>query len=114
MFIRRKPAKIDDVESYLNYSLHLAQEWGKQWLQPIQSRLHKACPHLSQEELNHYNDIAQAAMRFGYDLVYKMADEDSLKVPKDKWQKQLLKQYPWIDKENVDHLYSTGTYYAMK
>ena len=38
MFARRKPSKIDDVESYLNYSLHLAQEWGKHWLQPIQDR----------------------------------------------------------------------------
>jgi hypothetical protein len=91
-FIQRKPSKTENRESHLNYSLHLAQEWGKHWLQPIQDRLHKACPHLSQDELNHYNVIAQAAMSFGYDLIYEMSDKDGIEVSKDEWQKKLLEQ----------------------
>ena len=114
IFARRKPSKIDDVESYLNYSLRLAQEWGKHWLQPIQDRLHKACPQLSQDQLNLYNDIAQSAMRLGHDLVYEMAEKESMKTSKEEWQKKLLEEYPWIDKKNVDYLYSTGMYHAMK
>lgn len=114
MFIRRKPSRDDDRETYLNYALHLAQEWGKDWLQPIQDRLHRTCPHLSREELNHYNVIVQAAMNCGYDLVYELAEQDRMKISKDEWQRNLLEQYPWIDKKNVDRLFSTGMYYAMK
>ena len=112
---RRKPSLKKDGETGLqNYALELAQEWGENWLQPIQGRLSKAYPHLTQQELDHYNSIAQAAMKAGHDLVYSMAENSGKDVNEPGWRQDYLKQYPWVDKKNLKHLFSTGMYYAWK
>jgi len=115
LLIRRKPAIMPGNEDSLrNYSLDLAQEWGDFWLKPIQGRLCKAYPHLTPQELDHYNEIAQAAMKYGHDLVYSMAESQGEKVSQSTWQANYSAHYPWVDKRNLSHLFSTGTYYAMK
>ena len=89
-------------------------EFGENWLQPIQSRLTKLYPELTEDELNYYNKTCREAMDIGhalvYDLVQKFGKEDSSK----KFTSDFMATYPWINKKNLDHLYSQGRYYAWK
>jgi hypothetical protein len=115
LFRRRKPSLRKYGENaLLNYALELAQEWGENWLLPIQERLGKAYPQLSPQELEHYNAVVQAAMKCGHDLVYSMAEEYGKDVSEPNWRETYLAQYPWVDKKNLSHLFSTGMYYAWK
>ena len=115
LFRRRKPdIKKQGEEALLNYALELAQEWGDDWLQPIQERLSKAYPHFTEEELNKYNSIAQEGMKYGYDLVYSMAGKHGKNTKESEWKASYITRYSWVDKKNLSHLFSTGMYYAMK
>jgi hypothetical protein len=115
LFVRRKPVlKPGNEDLLLNYALALAQEWGEYWMQPIQGRLGKAYPQLTAEELDRLNAIAQAAMKHGYDLVYSMAAEQDKAVIESQWRAAFSSRYPWVDKKNLSHLFSTGRYYAWK
>jgi len=98
----------------MNYALNLAQEWGDNWLQPIQDRLNKAYPNLTQDELNNYNAIAQEAMKFGYNLVYSMVEQQGIHIDDVQWKIEYSSRFPWVDKQNLSHLFSTGKYYAWK
>ena len=112
---RRKPSlRAGGEDALRNYALELAQEWGEQWLQPIQQRLAKALPHLSPEELDNYNAVAQAAMMDGYNLVYTMAEQNRKQIKEPEWRSAYLDKYPWVDRRNLAHLFSTGMYYAYK
>ena len=115
LFVRRAP-RIQGAseDALLNYSLDLAQEWGQYWLQPIQSRLRSAYPGLPDSELDRLNAAAQAAMTFAHDLVYSMADQYGRKFDQSKWAADVLAQFPWIDQKNINHLHSTGLYYAWR
>lgn len=98
----------------MNYALDLAQEWGEEWLKPTQERLQKAYPNLSQTELDRLNSIAQDAMKFGHDLVYSMAEKEGKNISEGTWHEAYTARYPWVDKKNLRHLFSTGKYYAWK
>jgi hypothetical protein len=58
-----------DESKILNCGLHLAMEWGENWLRPIQQRLAKRFPQLTQSELYHYDSECRAAMEFGFSLL---------------------------------------------
>jgi hypothetical protein len=98
----------------MNYALDLAQEWGEEWLKPIQGRLQKAYPHMSQAELDRLNSVAQDAMKYGHDLVYSMAEKDGKDINQSAWRETFASRYSWVDEKNLKHLFSTGKYYAWK
>jgi hypothetical protein len=115
LFRRRKPnIEKQGEEALLNYALDLAQEWGDEWLEPIQERLSMAYPNFTREELDKYNAIAQDAMKYGHDLVYSMAEKQGKDIEESKWKETYLSRYPWVDSKNLKHLFSTGRYYAWK
>jgi hypothetical protein len=115
LFVRRKPKMATGNETLmLNYALELAQEWGEFWLKPIQGRLSKAYPQLTAAELDHYNSIAQQAMKYGHDLTYSMAKSLTDDAGKATWRATYLAKFPWVDARNIGHLIGTGMYYAMK
>lgn len=98
----------------LNASLHLAMEWGPNWLQPVQSRLQAQFPHLSPAELDNCNTLAQEAMRFGHAKVLDLLGQykpDDMRQP---FADLMRSHYPWIDEANCGHLFSQGMYYSMK
>jgi hypothetical protein len=112
LFRRRRPSiKTDGPNALLNYALELARECGEDW--PIQERLGKAYPHFTQQELDHYNAIAQEAMKYGYDLVYTMAEKNGKNISKSDWNEAYLSRYPWVDKKNLSRLFSAGKIDAM-
>jgi hypothetical protein len=111
---RAPPLNSGNDEALFNYALELAQEWGKEWLQPIQKRLQKVYPSLSQADLDRLNTVAQEAMKFGHDLVFTMLQEASEDVDESAWRKTYSARFPWVDEKNLKHLFSTGNYYARK
>lgn len=50
----------------LNEGLAMGMEFGTNWLQPIQKRLAKKHPQLSQAELDEYDRVCREAMNFGH------------------------------------------------
>jgi hypothetical protein len=114
LFRRRKPATETGEVALKNYALELAQEWGKDWLKPIQERLRRAYPKMSAEEQDRLNALAQDAMKAGHDLVYSMAETKGKDFPEAEWRSAYSARFPWVDEKNLRHLYSTGRYYAWK
>ncbi len=116
LFVRRKPSlKSGSEEALLNYALELAQEWGEYYCEPIQGRLGKAYPHFTTEELDRYNAMAQSAKDDGYILVGSMstlAEKSGKPISEAQWREAYLAKYPWVDKKNLKHLFSTGKYYV--
>ena len=115
LFRRRKPnIKKEGEEALMNYALEIAQAWGEDWLTPIQGRLSRAYPKLTQEQLDKYNSIAQEAMKYGHDLVYSMSEKQGRDISEAQWKETYLSRYAWVDSKNLNHLFSTGSYYAWK
>ena len=112
---RRKPDWRRDGEATLfNYALHLAQEWGPYWLQPIQDRLGRAFPEFSDDELDRLNNLAQDAMKYGYNLAYELTEASGGEDVQREWRSRYSAKFPWVDKKNLATLYSTGRHYAWK
>ena len=112
---RRKPdLERDGENALLNFALHLAQEWGTDWMQPIQQRLGKAFPQLENDELDRLNNLAQNAMKYCYNTALEMYEKTNGEISREEWNRICLSKYPWIDEKNLTDLLATGRYYAWK
>lgn len=100
-------------DATLNVGFHLAMEWGEDWLMPIQPRLKKLRPELSQKQLNECNKICQEAMRRGHELVIQYIGP-TLDSDFEGWSSEMQEVYSWISDENLSRCFSQGCYYAMK
>ena len=101
-------------EEILNESLHLAMEWGGNWLQPIQKRLGKLYPELSPEELDRYDSIAREAMDYGHSTVCKMAEVTGKDIDKNEFAEKFKAKYEWVSDKNIGRCFSQGRYYVYK
>ncbi len=101
-------------EIVLNDGLDLAMAFGTNWLMPIQARLAKKHPLLSESELDEYNKICQEAMKFGHQKSSKVFGVKDPKTRMSNFWEQYNNKYPWVNEENVLRLYSQGMYYSMK
>lgn len=112
---RRKPnIERDGEAALLNYALHLAQEWGNDWMKPIQQRLGKAFPNLSDSELDRLNNLAQNAMRHSYNVAYDLYEKTEGGDIRKEWKMACVSKFAWIDDKNLKHLLATGRHYAMR
>jgi len=111
---KKTPAASATRNASLNEGLHLAMEWGEDWLKPIQKRLSKSHPALSEDELNEINTVCQAAMRFGHSAVYELALKSGKDTKQEEFEATMLARYPWVSSNNLSHLFSQGMYYAWK
>ena len=101
-------------ESLLNEGLHLAMAWGEDWLMPIQKRLSKNHPNISESDLDQINATCQTAMQFGHSTIRNLASTSGGNVKFEDFQLVVLKHYPWVNSDNLSGLYSQGIYYARK
>ena len=114
--LRRRKPNVDKEgdEALFNYALHLAQEWGNDWMSPIQDRLKNGFPHLNSKELDALNSLAQDAMKYGYDLVHELSERSDGDDFKDEWRTKYLSKYGWVDEKNLRDLFATGRHYLMR
>src|SRR5262245_57312153 len=92
-----------------NEALHLAMEWGEDFMKPTQPRLKKRHPKLSKKELDEYDATARAAMRVGNSYLYDRPDSAF-----EPFVDEVRRHAPWASGENLSRLYSQGMYYAHK
>lgn len=111
------------TNTILNKALELAL---KNLGEPIQKRLAKQYPNLSATELEDYNNRCHEVIEAGH----KLADKALSQVWKDQgWKKlgdidtkivysafrrEIKQPYPWLDKDNMSHIFSQGIYAALK
>jgi hypothetical protein len=114
LLLRRPPKFNSDEKALWNYALELAQEWGEEWLQPVQERLSKVYPMMQRTQLDELNSLAQQAMKRGHDLAYDLIDKLGENESEKPWRELYQAEYPWVDERNLSHLLSTGSYYAWK
>jgi len=100
----------------LNVGLAMAMEFGQNWLRPIQERLQARYSHLSEAELDEYNEQCRAAMNFGHSRLRECwrASDKKKDVAFQLFRKCVLAAYPWVSADNLGHLFSQGCYYAWK
>ena len=100
----------------LNKGLAFAMEFGANWLKPIQERLAKLYPQLSQPELDEYERICREAMTFGHtQLVSCWRDAGANQMEALLYlRRDVLARFPWVSDINLDRLFSQGCYYAHK
>lgn len=103
-------------EALLNAGLTMAMEFGQNWLKPIKERLAERFPELSASQRTEYDKICRAAMRFGHEQVNAALRQDITggDVARTAFNEAVHARYPWIDDENLGHLWSQGCYYAWK
>lgn len=111
-FRRRK--KSYNENQILNDGLGYAMEFGSNWLQPIQSRLVKLYPELSETEIENYNSKCKTAMTTGHNQVYALAEQSGKDASFDIFAANYTKSYPWVNDKNLKHIFSQGMYYAWK
>jgi hypothetical protein len=110
----RKTQPIPAREVLLNQGLEFAMQWGSNWMKPIQERLSQRFPRLSPEQVDELNATCQAAMKFGHDLVYALAEKSGKNTRQEDFVQQMSEVYPWVNEKNASHLFSQGMYYAWK
>jgi hypothetical protein len=107
-------------EEILNIGLDFSMEFGKHWLEPIQKRLSKKIPYLTQEELDNYNVVCEKTRDDGLFILMRILEEieeeNSMTSYElfNSFKKVIIDKYNWINKKNLNHLYSQGRYYAWK
>ena len=99
-----------------NAGLDMAMEFGKNWLQPIQERLHVRFPQLSEADLDECNEQCQATMKFGHLELRECwrAANSQKNAAFELFRNRVLELYPWVSAANLAHLFSQGCYYAWK
>ncbi len=101
-------------EDLLNYSLSLAQEWGPNWMKPINDRLRKIYPDLDPVKIDEYSRVAREVMNDGYRVVSRLLEVHGKSLTKEQFQDSFNSMYPWVNNRNISNLLSTGTYYHYK
>jgi hypothetical protein len=117
LFLKSK----SDESSILNSGLDMAMEFGEYFRQPIQSRLSKKYPSLTAEQLDQYNSMCTTAMESGFKFVDSILEPlatSNQTISEANLKKHLFHHmkanYPWINKDNLDRLYSQSCYFAFK
>ena len=117
MFFKKNTYSENEI---LNIGLDFAMEFGKNWMAPIQERLGKKIPSLSEQELNRYNSQCKAMLDDAIKILFKMLENIDSKKPKNKSElwiqfgEVVASKYGWVNKQNLEHLFSQAMYYAWK
>ncbi|WP_300597551.1 hypothetical protein [Niabella sp.] len=108
---------MDLNDDLLNKALALSMEWGENWLLPVNERLSKIYPGLADNELIGCNDLCAEINKNAHELVCENPVLDGSEIgfmDFEMFSTQLLKKFGWINKGNLQRLYSQSCYYARK
>lgn len=104
-----------------NVALKMIAEFGPTLMEPIQQRLSKEFPQLTEQQLDYYNKITAQARDEGHRFVYKQMEALAAKgetISKSwswaQFEVHMKAKYPLINHDNLSHLYSQGCYYCWK
>ncbi len=95
----------------VNAAMKLSLEWGPDYGKPIQARLMKMFPEVTQVQADELEDLCKQIKRFSFDLY--------LQVPAGKMtdsgvQAKIRERYPFLSREVIQRISVQGMYYAHK
>ena len=109
---RSKPINVNKFSTEtLNIALNLSLKWGEDWLKPIQVRIQKLFPEITDDEADTLNRWCIEAREYAFALVEEeyplvMAHQTGTAM------ERVKEKYPQIDEHNLATLYNQGMYYA--
>jgi len=99
------------TDEMLNHALRLSLEFGPNWLKPVDGRLREKYPELTPGKAREADAICKKIRDFangGIAMVFHGRQQESVV------RAAIMEKWPWIDAENLSHMWSQGMYYAMK
>lgn len=98
-------------DELLNYALKLTTEWGENYGKPINERILRLFPELSDDEITELTKLSREAEYYIYDLAAQELDgriheNDIVPLAREK--------FSWLDRENSARLANIGMYYARR
>ena len=105
---RKKEPSEDDI---LNKAMDLCLEFGENWRKPVDVRLQKLYPDISQDKAKEIDVF----IRKTRDEIHEMIEQFYLsKMPNEEMKKRMKDKFPFLNNKNLGHLHSQGIYYAWK
>ena len=101
----------------LNHAMGLSMEFGENWLMDFKERLKDKFPEITNTQLKHCDALMRKANKFAHDFVRKYPVKNGNEISfisYSEFESHILDKYQWIDKENLNTLYSQSCYYALK
>ena len=108
-------------EEILNKGLKYSLEFGKNWMRPINERLSRRFPNLTNAELEEFNRICEqtrnSSLNHMSEILQRITDqqnrvkEKEIKSAITEWMRD---QFPWVSSSNIKRIHSTGMYFGWK
>ncbi len=98
-------------DELLNYALKLTTEWGENYGKPINERILRLFPELSDEEIAALTKLSREAEYYIYDLATQELDG---KIREDQIVPLACEKFGWLDAYNAARLANIGMFYARK
>ena len=110
-----------DRDQILNVGYGMSLEFGKNWLQPINSRLKKKFKNLDDSKVEEYSTICTDARNqsnnFIYNRLRELTDNNEQTTEatlNDELTKWINSKYHWMTSDNISKTLKQGLYYAWK
>lgn len=101
-------------EKILNIALKRSLEWGKKYMDPLDSKLMRSTRNLSGNDIQKVVEYITYVSEYIFDEIYYDNWNSCSQRFKIDCQKAVIEKYPWINKSNLISLDSQGWYYASK
>ena len=98
-------------DELLNYALKLTTEWGENYGKPINERILRLFPELSDDEIASLTKLSRDAEYYIYDLATQELDG---KIREDQIVPLAREKFAWLDRDNSARLANIGMFYARK
>src|SRR5690349_17195225 len=95
----------------LNTALAMSLEWGENFHKPIQDRLRKAYPTLSQAEADEFDSLCREIMYYAFGQIERAYVKE---ITGEEATANITSRYSLLNAENMSTLWSQGQYYAWK
>ena len=95
----------------MNHALALATEWGENFRQPINERMHLKYPDLTDDEIDRLKKIADEAES----CILSLADDELAgKINESNIVPMAQEKHPWVDEDQLYRIKNIGMYWARK
>ena len=95
----------------INAAMDLSLEWGANYGKPIQERLLKLYPNLTQAQADEMESLCKEIKRFSFDLYFLVPEG---KMTDAGVQAKIHERYPFLNSKIIQRISTQGMYYAHK
>lgn len=115
--LERGPYEMQTVtqEQLYNLALEIVMEWGPNRRTPVELRIIARCRGLDETTAVAAAAEARAAEKMGHDYLWDRSDKagsGAMCAPQPEMEAAVLAAHPWVDANNLSHLYQQSCYYV--